>query len=104
MSSNSSSGKDYFRMAGVLSDPLTRKILAKLASPHSAIDTNAIPTEKLHAKKIQIVNRLSRLEKVNLVTSKLIHSDNIHYTKYEVNPNGDAIAKDLLSEELKEFL
>ena len=68
MSATNFDNMPYLKMAGVISDPLTRKIL--LSSKHSPINTNAIPVDKLNAKKLQIINRLARLENVNLVTSE----------------------------------
>ena len=103
MSATNFDNMPYLKMAGVISDPLTRKILAKLSSKHSPINTNAIPIDKLNAKKLQIINRLARLENVNLVTSELIKSDNGYCRRYTANDNGKSIAKQLLSKELKEF-
>lgn len=45
----------FFRLAGVIADPVTRKVLAKLASPSSPISIDSIPVDKIGAAKSAII-------------------------------------------------
>lgn len=88
----------------VVADPLTRRIMAKLASKHSPIAVDAVPTKLLNASKLQIVSRLCRLERQGLVTSKRKNmEDDTFYKEYSINDNGRALVDSHMSNELSKF-
>ena len=89
--------------AGALADPLTRRILAKLASNHSPISVDNIPTNLLNAQRPEIISRLSRLERYGLVSSNNITKNGTVHRRYEVNKTGKDLVHKYMKEESKNF-
>ncbi len=76
----------------ILNDPMTRKIMAKLASKHSPITSNDIPLDKLGIKnEVSVLSRLSFLEKNGLATSTNVQSNGKHAKRYTLNSKGMAL-------------
>jgi len=76
-----------FQLAGILADPLTRKIMAKLASSHGPIATNDVPTAGLGDKGAIIV-RLNRIESAGVAQSQKVHINNGFCKRYSLNDKG----------------
>jgi predicted transcriptional regulator len=77
----------------IIEDPLSRDILGKLASPHSPIIANKMPTTLLTQSKISILSRLKTLVDMKLVESTFETSeDGMSYKKYEITNNGKHFA------------
>lgn len=91
----------FFHLAGVVADPITRKVLAKLASPQSPISIDSIPVDKIGADKPMIINRLVQLEKLGLVKSEKVKSQHGYCKKYFINDKGVEIVDKLMSTESK---
>ena len=91
------------QFVSVLADPLTRRIMAKLASKHSPIAVNNVPAERLNTTKPQIISRLCRLERYGLVTSHKKTTDNVFYKEYSINENGRRWVDGYMRDELGEF-
>ena len=90
-----------FHLAGVIADPITRRIMAKLASNQSPISIDSIPLEKLDASKPQIITRLVKLEKMGLVKAEKVKSQNGFCKKYFINEKSLDIVSKLMREESK---
>jgi len=93
----------FFHLAGVVADPITRRILAKLDSNQSPISVDSIPIEKLDAKKPQIITRLVKLEKMGLVRAETVKSQNGFCKKYFINEKGTDIVSKLMRVESKNY-
>jgi len=93
------SSVDFFSLAGILADPLTRKILAKLNSNGSPISIDAVPVDKLDADRPSIINRLITLDKVGFVNSVKVPSTKGFCKKYIINDKGTMIVNLLMSSE-----
>lgn len=94
---------DTLLSLSALADPLTRRIMAKLASKHSPIAVNAIPTEKLQASSPDIISRLCRLESYGFVTSIKKTDNGSFYRVYSLNSTGQRVVKNHMATELEEF-
>lgn len=90
-----------FHLAGVIADPVTRRIMAKLASKQSPISIDSIPLEKLDANKPQVVSRLVKLERLGLIRAEKVKSQNGFCNKYFINEKGSGIVSKLMGEESK---
>jgi len=93
----------FFHLAGVVADPITRRILAKLASNQSPISIDSIPLERLEAGKPQIVTRLVKLEKMGLVRAETVKSQNGFCKKYFINERGTDIVSKIMGVESKNY-
>lgn len=80
--------KETLLFVGVLADPLTRRIMAKLTNKHGPITVNNVPTDLLKATKSQVISRLCRLERYGLVTSKKHISSGEFFKEYSINESG----------------
>lgn len=94
---------DTLTSLSVLADPLSRKIMAKLASKHSPIAVNAVPTKMLNASKAAIISRLCRLESYGLATSVREKDGDLTYNVYKLNAVGERLVKNHMSVELNAF-
>lgn len=95
--------RQMFQLAGMLTDPLTRRIMAKLASPQSPISTDSVPTTKLDGDKGAIISRLSKLERVGLLTSEKVKAEGGFCKKYFINPKGKSLVSKYMESESKLF-
>ena len=93
----------FFHLAGIVADPVTRKVLAKLASPQSPISVDSIPIDKIGADKSVIITRLVQLEKLGLVRSDKVKSQHGYCKKYFINDKGIQIVDKLMTAESKLF-
>lgn len=97
--------QDTLRSLSVLADPLTRRIMAKLASKHSPIAANAIPTDMLEASEAAIISRLCRLESYGFVTAAKNHPDDeTFYKVYSINETGRRMVVNSMTAESEKFL
>jgi predicted transcriptional regulator len=88
----------------VLSDSLSRKILAKLASSHTSMCLNDLPLKQLEvADSISIMSRLHKFERMNLVKSKMIKHESGAYRTFDITDAGRRIVKKYLKKEAKLF-
>ncbi len=94
--------RQMFQFAGMLTDPLTRKIMAKLASPQSPISVDSIPT-KLDADKGAVISRLSKLERVGLLSSEKVKAENGFCKKYFINEKGKNLVSNYMKKESQQF-
>ena len=97
------SEKEIFRLAGMLTDPLTRDILAKLDSKHSPILTNDIPTGLLRAEKGKIMSRLYKLHKIGLLTSTPMKKGDGFCKEYAINEHGSSLVRKYMRSESKRY-
>lgn len=95
--------RQIFQFAGMLTDPLTRRILAKLASPQSPISVDSVPTSKLGADKGAVISRLSKLENVGLLSSEKVKAENGFCKKYFINENGKSLVSNYMKKESRQF-
>lgn len=93
----------FFHLAGVLADPVTRKVLAKLASPRSPISIDSIPIDELGETKPTIITELVQLEKIGLARSVKVKSQHGYCKKYFINAKGNEIVSKLMTAESKMF-
>lgn len=91
----------FFDLAGIMTDPITRRILAKLSSKGSPISVDSIPVDKLQAKKAQVVTRLINLEKKGFVTSSKVASQNGFCKKFFINEKAKPLVEQLMKPESK---
>ena len=78
----------------MLHDPLSRNILAKLASPHTPMCLNDLPLKKLDAdNSVSVVSRLHKLESMNLVESEMIKQDSGAYRTFHITDGGREIVQ-----------
>ena len=94
--------RQMFQLAGMLTDPLTRRIMAKLASPRSPISTDSMPL-KLDGEKGAIISRLSKLERVGLLTSEKVKAEGGFCKKYFINEKGKSLVSKYMRSESKLF-
>ena len=92
-----------FQFAGMLTDPLTRRILAKLASPQSPISVDSVPASELDADKGSIISRLSKLESAGLLNSEKVKAENGFCKKYFINENGKNLVSNYMKKESQQF-
>ena len=90
-----------FDLAGVMTDPITRRILAKLSSGGSPIAVDSVPTDKLQAKKSQVVSRLLNLEKKGFVRSSKVTAQNGFCKKFFINEKAVPLVAQLMKPESK---
>lgn len=91
-----------FKLAGMLADPLTRRIMAKLASPQGPISVDGIPKE-LNGDRGATISRLSRLEQAGLLRSEKVSAGSRFCKKYIINDNGRDPVSKYMKEESKLF-
>lgn len=96
--------QDTLRSLSVLADPLTRKIMAKLASKHSPIAANNIPVEQLNASEPAIISRLCRLESYGFATTTKCVDDGMSYKVYSINETGRRMVEKSMEAESAQFL
>ena len=87
----------------MLADPITRRVMAKLASKYSPISVNEVPTRRLDATELQILSRLCKLEKYGLVTSQMKPEDDGFYKEYHINDDGKRWVTGYMKDELSKF-
>ena len=92
---------EVFQFAGMLTDPLTRRIMAKLASLQSPISTDSVPVGKLEGDKGTVISRLSNLERVGLVRSEKTPAENGFCKKYFINEKGKKFVAQYMQSESK---
>jgi len=80
---------DYIQ---IIEDPLSRDILGKLASPHSPIYSNNIPTMLFNAKEITILSRLKRMVNSKIIESKFVKENGKHVKKFDITEDGKTLA------------
>lgn len=90
-----------FRLAGMLTEPLTRKIMARLASPQSPISVDSIP--KGLGDRGAVISRLTRLELAGLLRSESVKAENGFCKKYFINDKGRDLVSKYMQKESKEF-
>lgn len=90
-----------FDLAGVMADPLTRRILAKLSSKGSPISVDSVPTDKLQGKRSNVITRLVTLEKKGFVKSSKVTSQNGFCKKYFINEKAIPLVEQLMKPESK---
>ena len=95
--------QNTMQVVGMLTEPLTRRIMAKLASKHSPIAANDVPTDLLKASKPQIISRLSRLERFGLVRSERKTVSAGFCKEYRINDSGKRWVHDYMTTEFSEF-
>ena len=91
------------RSLGMLTDPTTRKIMAKLASKHSPIAVNRVPVDKIGASRPQIISRLCLLENCGYVTSTKEMDGDSFYKIYRISKLGSKFVDKYMSAELSKF-
>ena len=94
---------EIFQFAGMLTDPLTRRIMAKLTSPNSPISVDSIPTTILGADKGAVISRLYKLEKTGLLRSEKVKADGGFCKKYFINENGKKLVSNYMKKESQQF-
>ena len=90
-----------FDLAGVMADPITRRILAKLSSKGSPIAVDSVPEDKLQARKSQVITRLVNLERKGFVRSSKVTSQNGFCKKYFINDKAVPLVAQLMKAESK---
>lgn len=94
--------RQVFRLAGMFADPLTRKIMAKLASPQSPISVDSIPPV-LEGERGAVISRLSKLEQAGLLNSEKTPTKNGFCKKYSINDKGKSLVSKYMKAESKLF-
>ena len=74
----------------LLSDPISRQLLGKLASPHSPILATEYPI-KGHSRNLVLMT-LHRLEAVGVVKSEMIEQQNSLVRQFEITELGRKVA------------
>lgn len=88
----------------MLNDPLSRKILAKLASPHTPMCLNDLPLKQLEASdSVSVMSRLHKFEGMNLVESKMIKHQSGAYRTFDVTAEGRTIVEKYMKKEAETF-
>lgn len=84
----------------ILNDPLSRRILAKLASPHTPMCLNDLPLKQLEASdSISVMSRLHKFEEMNLVESKMVKHSAGAYRTFDVTAAGRSIVEKYMKKE-----
>ena len=94
--------RQVFQLAGMLTDPLTRRIMAKLARPQSPISVDSIP-RVLKGDRGAVISRLSRLEQAGLLRAEKVRAENGFCKKYFINENGKALVSKYMKTESELF-
>lgn len=84
--------KQLINIIQIVEDPLSRDILGKLASPHSPILANKIPTSLFNHSKISVLSRLKKMIDENLVESNFETSEGVSHKKYVLTEYGKTFA------------
>ena len=88
----------------MLHDPLSRNILAKLASPHTSMCLNDLPLEKLDATdSVSVMSRLHKFENMNLVESKMVKLGSDAYRTFHVTAQGKQIVEKYMKKEFERY-
>ena len=88
----------------MVNDPLSRNILAKLASPHTLMCLNDLPLESLDANdSMSVISRLHKFENINLVESKMVKQDSGAYRTFSVTAQGKQIVEKYIKKESKRY-
>lgn len=95
--------EEIFQIVEMLGDPLTRRIMAKLASPQSPISVDDIPTDKLNGERGAIISRLDKLERRGLVKSEKIETKMGFGKKYIIKDKARDWVTKYMSKELKQY-
>jgi ferric iron reductase protein FhuF len=87
----------------VLTDKLSRKVLAKLASPNTPLSSNDLPLKTLEGSKIATLTRFHQLEEIGLVNSKMVFKNDGYYMVYHATPLGQTAVGQYMTEEASLF-
>lgn len=86
--------------AQMINDPLSRNILAKLASPHTPMCLSDLPLKELQAKdSVSVMSRLHKFEQLKLVESKMVKHESGAYRTFEVTSQGRTIVDKYMKQE-----
>ena len=95
--------QQVFQFAEMLTDPMTRRIMAKLASTHSPITTDKLPIDLLKGSKAAIISRLSRLKRAGIISSESVESEDGFCKRYSINENGEELVSKYMHKESLQF-
>lgn len=88
----------------MLHDPLSRNILAKLASPHTPMCLNDVPLEKLDANdSVSVMSRLHKFENMNLVKSEMKKHNSGAYRTFSITDGGKEIVQKYIKKESERY-
>jgi len=80
--------KEVDKFIMIVSDDVSKNILRKLASEHSPISFDDLPSEELGSSKVISLNRLDVLEEMKWVTSDLEKKGEHHTRVYSITDEG----------------
>lgn len=80
--------KEVDKFIMIVSDDVSKNILRKLASEHSPISFDDLPSKELGSSKVISLNRLDVLEEMKWVTSDLEKKGEYHTRVYSITDEG----------------
>lgn len=97
--------QEMARFSHIVNDPLSRRVLAKLASPHTPMCFNDIPLAKLDTTStVMVISKLNLLEKAGLAESKMIKNSNGSvYKTYHATDVGTETANKYMRIEAEQY-
>lgn len=76
-----------------LSDDLSKNILRKLASPHSPISSDELPSRELGGSKVASLRWLDMLEDMSFVRSELVKKGERYCRVYDITNKGREVVQ-----------
>lgn len=87
----------------VLTDKLSRMVLAKVASPNTPICSSELPMKVLSGSKIATMVTLHELESLELIDSKMVLREDGYHRVYHATPLGRKTVGDYMMQEASFF-
>ena len=85
--------KEVDKFIMIVSDDVSKNLLRKLASEHSPISFDDLPSNELGSSKVISLNRLDVLEEMKWVTSDLVKKGEHHSRVYTITEEGRELTK-----------
>ncbi len=88
----------------IVNDPLSRRVLAKLASPHTPMCLDDMPIAKLQVTSpASVLSKLNLLERAGLVYSEMAKHDSGVFKTYHATEQGKETVVKYMKAEAKQF-
>ena len=92
------------RFAGILADPLARRIMAMLAASNGHVAAYDACAKFPDNYKVEVLSRLGRLERCGVVVTVRVKVGDMIYKTYRITDPGKGFVEKHMGHEYREFL
>ena len=92
------------RFVGILTDPLTNRIMAMLAASNGSVAVHDVCARFPDSYKVEVLSRLDRLELCKIVVIGRVQAGGMVYKTYHITDLGKGFVEKHMGHESREFL